>query len=494
MERKRVYFECQVERAKERYKGPMRAIPSGLLFFFSSTEQAEQQSSNSTNRHSFFSQDFSSSSHSFLFFNLQFISKQKLKMVASPCLLSAALAVTQATAAAAATCTCTSYSQIPSAVASCTSIVLNNIAMPASTALDLTKLKTGATVTFEGKTTFAKTSDSDFTPILVGGTDITITASSGAIIDGNGQAYWDGLGSNGGVDKPNKFMTFSKVKGNSVVKNLHIQNWPVHLFSLSGCEGLTMQDLTLDNSAGDAANSASDGLAAAHNSDGFDISTSSDILLQRVVIDNQDDCVAIASGNNITVSKFTCRGGHGLSIGSIGGKSNNNVTNVLVCFYVSLFLSCLQLLLICGLINITNISKHSSPTPPSATRRTAAASSPTLARLASSATSPTPTLLCQASPPTASTSSRTTSTAARLASRPTVSSLRTSPLTTLPALLPRLPATTTFCAARARAPTSSSRTCPSLVAARPAAATTPRALALKCLDMSHLSISGSASL
>ncbi|CAK7242431.1 MAG: hypothetical protein STHCBS139747_003924 [Sporothrix thermara] len=250
-------------------------------------------------------------------------------MVASPCLLSAALAVTQATAAAAATCTCTSYSQIPSAVASCTSIVLNNIAMPASTALDLTKLKTGATVTFEGKTTFAKTSDSDFTPILVGGTDITITASSGAIIDGNGQAYWDGLGSNGGVDKPNKFMTFSKVKGNSVVKNLHIQNWPVHLFSLSGCEGLTMQDLTLDNSAGDAANSASDGLAAAHNSDGFDISTSSDILLQRVVIDNQDDCVAIASGNNITVSKFTCRGGHGLSIGSIGGKSNNNVTNVL---------------------------------------------------------------------------------------------------------------------------------------------------------------------
>jgi polygalacturonase len=25
-----------------------------------------------------------------------------------------------------------------------------------------------------------------------------------------------------------------------------------------------------------------------------------------------------------------CSGGHGLSIGSVGGKSNNNVTNILV--------------------------------------------------------------------------------------------------------------------------------------------------------------------
>lgn len=49
--------------------------------------------------------------------------------------------------------------------------------------------------------TFGTTSNSDFDPIVIGGTDVTITAESGAVIDGNGQAYWDGQGSNGGVDK-----------------------------------------------------------------------------------------------------------------------------------------------------------------------------------------------------------------------------------------------------------------------------------------------------
>ena len=36
---------------------------------------------------------------------------------------------------------------------------------------------------------------------------------------------------------------------------------------------------------------------------------------------NQDDCVAVTSGTNITVTGMTCSGGHGLSIGSVGGKS-----------------------------------------------------------------------------------------------------------------------------------------------------------------------------
>lgn len=34
--------------------------------------------------------------------------------------------------------------------------------------------------------------------IKAGGTDITITSTPDAVIDGNGQAWWDGQGSNGG--------------------------------------------------------------------------------------------------------------------------------------------------------------------------------------------------------------------------------------------------------------------------------------------------------
>lgn len=156
--------------------------------------------------------------------------------------------------------------------------------------------------------------------IKVGGTNVIITATKDAIIDGNGQAWWDGLGSNGGVSKPNHFITVSKAIGNSVIKDLVIQNYPVHCFSISGSNGLVIENILLNNTAGEAPNNRSNGLAAAHNTDGFDISSTDGLVLKDSTVLNQDDCVAVTSGNNITVSKMYCDGGHGLSIGSVGGK------------------------------------------------------------------------------------------------------------------------------------------------------------------------------
>ncbi|KAG9842072.1 glycoside hydrolase, partial [Aureobasidium melanogenum] len=225
-------------------------------------------------------------------------------------------------------CYVTSYPDLANAVSSCTNITLDSIAVPGNTTLDLTKLKAGTTVTFAGKTTFAY-ADANYDMIKVAGTDVTITAEKDAIIDGNGQAWWDGLGSNGGVAKPNHFITVSKAIGTSVIKNLVIQNYPVHCFSISGSNGLVVENILLNNTAGDAPNNRSNGLAAAHNTDGFDISSIDGMLLRDSRVLNQDDCVAVTSGNNITVSNMYCDGGHGLSIGSVGGKSNNNVTNIL---------------------------------------------------------------------------------------------------------------------------------------------------------------------
>lgn len=244
-------------------------------------------------------------------------------------------------------CTASVYSQIAPCVASSTAIVLNNIYAPSESSIDLTKVKAGTTITFAGKTTFGFTNASTFEPIKLGGSRITVTAEPGAIIDGNGQAYWDGQGSNGGAPKyvfpamlmilyvnnvfrPNHFIAASNLIDGSVIKNLYIQNWPVHLFTITGADGLTIQDLVLNNTAGDAPNAASGTKAAAHNSDGFDVSSSSNTIIKNTSVYNQDDCVAVTSGNNITVDGMYCYGGHGLSIGSIGGKSNNNVTNITV--------------------------------------------------------------------------------------------------------------------------------------------------------------------
>lgn len=132
------------------------------------------------------------------------------------------------------------------------------------------------------------------------------------------------------TSRTDHFIVVNKMTAGSVIENLHIQNWPTHLFSISSCSNVIFRNLLMDNSAGDAPNAISGGLAAAHNSDGFDMSTSNNMTITNSIVYNQDDCVAITSGNNVTVSNMYCSGGHGMSIGSVGGKSNNNVTNILV--------------------------------------------------------------------------------------------------------------------------------------------------------------------
>lgn len=68
------------------------------------------------------------------------------------------LFATTSLAAPAASCTATAFSQVATAVAGCTDIVLNNIAVPAGSQLDLTKVKPSTTVTFKGTTVRISTS------------------------------------------------------------------------------------------------------------------------------------------------------------------------------------------------------------------------------------------------------------------------------------------------------------------------------------------------
>ncbi|KAK1995707.1 polygalacturonase 3, partial [Colletotrichum falcatum] len=127
--------------------------------------------------------------------------------------------------------------------------------------------------------------------------------------------------------RPNHFVVVKKTT-DARITNLNIKNWPVHCFYITGNQRLTVSGVVLDNSAGDAPNDKSGGLAAAHNSDGFDIGSSDYVLLENIRVHNQDDCVAVTSGTGIAVNNAYCYGGHGLSIGSIGGKSNNTVDSV----------------------------------------------------------------------------------------------------------------------------------------------------------------------
>jgi polygalacturonase len=79
-------------------------------------------------------------------------------------------------------------------------------------------------------------------------------------------------------DRPNHFIELKSVLGSSSVHDIYIENYPVHCFSISNSAGVDIHHITLNNSAGYAPNDRSNGLAAAHNSDGrsqFDVGESS---------------------------------------------------------------------------------------------------------------------------------------------------------------------------------------------------------------------------
>ncbi|KAN0085408.1 Glycoside hydrolase [Elaphomyces granulatus] len=217
-------------------------------------------------------------------------------------------------------CTFTGSTGAASAIASkssCSTITLNNVAVPTGKTLDLPKLGQGAIVTFEGETTFGY-SEWEGPLILISGSGITVTGASGSVINGDGGRWWDGKGGNGGKKKP-RFFAAHRLNS-STITGITIKNSPVQIFSIDDSTDLTLSQITIDNSAGDS--------TGAHNTDAFDIGQSTGVTITGAKVYNQDDCIAINSGKNILVNDSYCHGGHGLSIGSVGGRDDNVVSNV----------------------------------------------------------------------------------------------------------------------------------------------------------------------
>ncbi|CAO2653246.1 Nn.00g026570.m01.CDS01 [Neocucurbitaria sp. VM-36] len=237
-------------------------------------------------------------------------------------LLSAGALVSAAPAGLDARASCT-FSDAAAAIkgkASCTAIVIKDMTVPAGTTLDLTKLTSGTTVTFQGTTTFGY-KEWEGPLISVSGTNIKVIGASGHVIDAQGAKWWDGKGSNGGKTKP-KFFYAHSMKQSSIT-GLNVKNTPVQGFSINSSTGLTLDKITIDNSAGDVTNGG-------HNTDAFDVGSSSGITISNANIKNQDDCLAVNSGSDIHFTGGTCSGGHGISIGSVGGRSNNDVKDVTI--------------------------------------------------------------------------------------------------------------------------------------------------------------------
>ncbi|KAG8710743.1 hypothetical protein FRC08_016777, partial [Ceratobasidium sp. 394] len=196
----------------------------------------------------------------------------------------------------------------------CTTVNINGFTVPAGKTFSLALLS-GTTVNLLGDVKFGVANWAG--PLFsIQGTNINFNGN-GHTFDGNGPSYWDGLGGNGGVTKPHPMM---KIKMSGTYTNVKVLNSPAHVYSVSNPAALVMSKLTIDNSAANAANSKSGGLPAAHNTDGFDVSTT-DLTIEDSVITNQDDCLALNKGTNIIFQRNICTGGHGISIGSVDSNA-----------------------------------------------------------------------------------------------------------------------------------------------------------------------------
>ncbi|CAL5869571.1 uncharacterized protein PFLUO_LOCUS3801 [Penicillium psychrofluorescens] len=213
-------------------------------------------------------------------------------------------------------CTFTSAASAIAGKKSCSSIVLEDIHVPAGETLDLSDLEPKTKVVFAGETSFGY-KEWDGPLIRVSGSNIVVLGTTNHIINGGGERWWDGQGTNGGKTKPKFF--YAHGLDNSLIAGLNVKNTPVQAFSIES-NHLLLTHITIDDSDGDD--------LSAHNTDAFDVGDSTHVTIRKANVHNQDDCLAVNSGSDILFTGAYCSGGHGLSIGSVGGRSNNKVENV----------------------------------------------------------------------------------------------------------------------------------------------------------------------
>ncbi|XP_018329552.1 endopolygalacturonase I-like [Agrilus planipennis] len=201
---------------------------------------------------------------------------------------------------------------------SCKNIVIENLRVPAGKTLDLTGIS-DTSITFRGNISFGY-AEWKGPLVLISGSNVNITGERGHVFDGQGARWWDTLGGNGGVRKPRFFKI--RYLYNGVVNHLHFLNSPRHCFAIHNCTNITVNNVVMNTKDGDT--------QGGHNTDAINVKGSENVFISDTIVYNQDDCLAVRSGKNIHFKKAFCSGGHGMSIGSVGNRTNNVVEDVYI--------------------------------------------------------------------------------------------------------------------------------------------------------------------
>nr|AHG54204.1 polygalacturonase 3a [Lygus lineolaris] len=196
-------------------------------------------------------------------------------------------------------------------------INVRDIFVPAGQTLNFEFVKPGTTIVFRGRVTFGY-KEWRGPLIILKGRNLKIKGGAGHIFDGEGRRWWDGTGTNSGKIKP--YMFYVQLADSSV-RGLTIKNSPAHTFAINDCNHISINNVMIDNRDGNR--------FGGHNTDGFDVAKSHRVIIANSTIYNQDDCLAINSGTDITFQRNKCIGGHGIAV-AVGGYQVNEARNIVI--------------------------------------------------------------------------------------------------------------------------------------------------------------------
>ncbi|KAF8489679.1 glycoside hydrolase family 28 protein [Gautieria morchelliformis] len=145
---------------------------------------------------------------------------------------------------------------------------------------------------------------------LLGGNDIIVDGGGTGILDGIGQPWYDAFNTNATLARPIILTIFQGT--NVIVQNLQMLNSPMWFNFINEGHNVTFANINISASSNVST-------SAAHNTDGWDIYRSDQVVLRDSVINNDDDCVSFKpNSTNVLVENLDCTGSHGISVGSLG--------------------------------------------------------------------------------------------------------------------------------------------------------------------------------
>ncbi|KAI8941315.1 hypothetical protein NX059_002542 [Plenodomus lindquistii] len=147
-----------------------------------------------------------------------------------------------------------------------------------------------------------------------GGKDVKIYGSG--VMNGNGQAWWDGFSGASILDPNNKYyrpILFTTDNAtNFEISGLHLKDAPCWTTFMVRTKNVIFDDIFIDAVSTNAS-------SLPKNTDGFDTLNVDGFTVTNTRVNVGDDCVSPKPNTtNILVKNLWCNGTHGVSMGSIG--------------------------------------------------------------------------------------------------------------------------------------------------------------------------------